>query len=292
MNARGGEWMTDVRLGENAMLFSEVYQPFSGPGGYFVAPRLYYKRDPVQVYNEEGASSLVTVKRFGGGLDLGRALGNWGEVRLGLDRESQNAKRELGDGAVQELDYEEGRTYLRFGVDTQDRTVFPTSGVKAFAQYAYSFEELGADQSMAQAEVAFLGVRTWGRFSASAAIVLGGISEDDPSIPRFKAGGLGRLSGYGLDRIFGNYQGLARVGGHYRVLGLNLGPYDMPVYAGLTLDAGNVWMLEDDISWDSVEYHGAVYLGIDSLAGPIMIAYGRGPEGMNAFYFLMGWPFQ
>ena len=118
------------------------------------------------------------------------------------------------------------------------------------------------------------------------------MSEDGSPIPHFNAGGLGRLSGYGLDRIFGNYMGLARLGGHFRVYGLGLGPYDMPVYAGVTLEAGNIWMFEDDIGWDSIEYHSAIYIGIDSLVGPILLAYGRGDEGQSSFYFAMGWPFQ
>jgi NTE family protein len=218
-------------------------------------------------------------------------MGNWGEVRLGIDRERQTADFSYGLLGRYELNYDEGRVYLKLGADTTNRAVFPTHGFQARAEVLRSLEALGAGQERDVALGQVHGVRTWGRLTGSAGLAVGGVSEEVGLPSLFQLGGLGRLSGYGLERVFGFYQGLARLGAMVRIADLHAGPYVMPVYAGLTLEAGNVWLSRESISWDTVEKHGSAYLGIDSIAGPILLAYGRGDGGQDAFYFMMGWPF-
>jgi NTE family protein len=292
VNARGGEWLTDLRLGENMSFSTEFYQPFRGPGGFFIAPRAYYRRDPVDIYITGAPPLAWDLSIAGGALDVGRALGNWGEVRLGVAREKQKADFSYGLLGRYELNYDDGRVYLRLGADTMDRAVFPTRGLEAEMVVARSLEALGAGQETDQARLRLNGVRTWGRLTGAAGLELGGVTEEVGLPSLFQLGGLGRLSGYGMERTFGFYEGLARLGTQVRIADIHAGPYDMPVYAGMTLEAGQVWARESAIGWDSVELHGSVYLGLDSLAGPILFAYGRGDGGQDAYYFMLGWPFE
>lgn len=49
INRRGGELITDLRVGRNQLLRTELYQPLSLRQGLFVAPRLQLSRDPARL---------------------------------------------------------------------------------------------------------------------------------------------------------------------------------------------------------------------------------------------------
>ena len=66
----------------------------------------------------------------------------------------------------------------------------------------------------------------------------------------------------------------------------------LSVYAGATLEAGNVWQLADDIGFDSLRYSGSLFLGAESPLGPAYLAAGYSDEGDFSIYFYLGNPFR
>ena len=43
----GGEWRSDLRIGEHQLIRSEYYQPFGGARSFFIAPRFEWNRQPI-----------------------------------------------------------------------------------------------------------------------------------------------------------------------------------------------------------------------------------------------------
>jgi NTE family protein len=62
----------------------------------------------------------------------------------------------------------------------------------------------------------------------------------------------------------------------------------MPVYAGITLEVGNVWDTRDAVSLDDSLGGGSIWLGADTIAGPVYVGYGRAEGGAESFYFYVG----
>jgi NTE family protein len=64
-----------------------------------------------------------------------------------------------------------------------------------------------------------------------------------------------------------------------------------PVYAGITLETGNVWESNSSIGFDNLVYSGSLFLGVDTPIGPFFLAWGHADTGESTFYFYLGNPY-
>lgn len=62
----------------------------------------------------------------------------------------------------------------------------------------------------------------------------------------------------------------------------------MPAYLGLSLEVGNVWDRRGDISLGSAQRHGSLFLGLDTLVGPVYLGTGFSDGGETGFYLFLG----
>ena len=66
----------------------------------------------------------------------------------------------------------------------------------------------------------------------------------------------------------------------------------LPAYAGVTLEAGNVWEFEDEVSFGSLRKSASIFAGADTPLGPVYLAWGYSDDGESTFYFYLGNPFR
>ncbi len=83
LNRLGGEWLTELQVGRDNRLFTEFYQPIDERGRYFVAPYGSIGLSTRGIYQGEKRVAEYELRESRAGLDLGAALGTWGEVRAG-----------------------------------------------------------------------------------------------------------------------------------------------------------------------------------------------------------------
>jgi NTE family protein len=107
----------------------------------------------------------------------------------------------------------------------------------------------------------------------------------------FTLGGFLNLSGLAPQSIAGPHYGIARLI-YYRQIGRE-GPgfLNVPTYAGLSFEVGNIWEERADASWNSALKDASLFLGLDTLVGPLYLAAGFDDGGETAFYLFMGRPF-
>jgi NTE family protein len=60
------------------------------------------------------------------------------------------------------------------------------------------------------------------------------------------------------------------------------------IYAGASIEAGNVWKRLDGTSAHGVITSGSLFVGIDSKVGPIYLGYGRSEGGRGTVYLYIG----
>jgi NTE family protein len=65
-----------------------------------------------------------------------------------------------------------------------------------------------------------------------------------------------------------------------------------PVYAGISLEAGNTWDRQSQIGFDNLVYAGSLFLGVDTPIGPLFLAWGRANTSENTFYLYLGNPYR
>jgi NTE family protein len=74
---------------------------------------------------------------------------------------------------------------------------------------------------------------------------------------------------------------------YYRQIGRGgEGFLNVPAYAGLSFEAGNVWDRRGDISFGSARKQGSVFFGFDTVFGPVYLGTGFGEDRIPFYLFL------
>jgi NTE family protein len=294
VNRYGAEWQTDLRVGGSPRIFTEFYQPLGYTARWFVAPRLLIERRNADLIEDGIRVASYRIHSEEAGLDLGRELGNWGELRLGLAAGSGRRALRIGDPDDAALPgagrFDRGEVVARFSLDRLDNVYFPRAGGLFTLQWQGARTALGADDDADRASVDGMIARSWGRNTgvlwATAGTLLSGPRD---SIQDFwSLGGLFNLSGLPPEALRGSHFGIARAIGYRRIGRGDEGFLDMPVYAGLSLELGNTWDRRREIDLGSARANGALFLGFDTLLGPVYLAAGFDEDGERSFYLLLG----
>ncbi len=285
LNRLGGEWRNDVSIGELVLLSTELYQPIN-VGGFFVAPAIRYREDNLPLVADDGVVEL-RLEGPAASFDIGKEFGTWGELRLGLDRQSLEADVIFGPQGSAELDL--AFAGLRFEADTLDDSAFPTRGLFGRVAYREGLAALGGEIRDRFLEGQLDIARTFGRHSLNLGLIAASSLEDEPQLAPYLLGGFLRLSGLRRNELVGTALFLSRLV-YYRRLGSEslLG---QPLYAGFSLEGGNTWHDPSQFSLDDLQAGGSVFIGADTILGPVYAGVGVGERGAREYYLLFGQAF-
>jgi NTE family protein len=288
VNRRNGEWRTGFQFGQEPLFYTEFYQPIDLGLRYFAGARAAVGEYSMKVFDSAGdALSELGVLAYGGEVNAGRELGTWGQFRLGLIRAAGKYDVEIGDPDIPDEHYDTGEAYAQFFVDELDNVSFPHTGGSLRLRLTASREALGSDSEYEQTEIDGALPLTRGHYTG----VLGGAfyttRDNDAPIQRlFRLGGFTRLSGYEHNELVGQHSALL-YGLFYRRIGIS---QLLPVYAGFSLEYGNVFQSRSEIRWDSGIFAGSAFLGADTPIGPFYVAYGFAEGGRSNYYLFLGQP--
>jgi NTE family protein len=291
INSRAGEWRSEVRIGECPRFFTEFYQPLDYALRYFVAASAQYRIKNINDFNSEGEiNRQFRVTALEGGLDVGRELGTWGEIRLGLRREHGTVNILIGDHSINEDPYNRGSVVMSVAYSKLDNYVFPLKGTDASVVWEYNMKGLGSDIGVQALGVKWMTALTFGKYTFLPAVdIRTTLDNDDLEVQdSFPLGGFLRLSGFSTDEIFGRHTGLARVVAYRELGSAGIGALKMPLYLGLSGEAGNVWDKRADINVESLILAGSIFIGTRTYLGPIYLAYGQAQRGHSSFYLYLG----
>ena len=287
LDPRGGEFRGILRLGESPRLFAELYEPLDDAGERFINPQAEYLAYNVGDYVDGIERAEYRVHQFRLGLSGGRLFDNWGELRGGLDWRVGDRRLRTGDPSLPELNFVDTSLFLRFTSDTLDAFAFPAEGTASLLEWRAARHLLGGDDSYQQFRLEGALATHRGRnrllLKARAGFTL---DDDAPVQSLFRLGGFGRLSGFERDELAGQHF-LHLFAGYYR----RINDFQLlPVFAGATLEAGNTWQRRADID-GHLRLGGSLFLGIDTLAGPLYLGLGLAEGGRGNAFLYLGNPF-
>jgi len=293
INDFGAEWQTDLQMGDEPKAFTEFYQPLGLASSWFVAPRLRIDRRSFDVIQGEERIAEYLVRSNEVGFDVGREFGTWGELRVGVLRATGGSELrtgEVGAALPRRTDFERGEVYARAGLDQLDNVHFPGDGELFTLGWNGGRTPLGADYDSDRVTAEWMAARSSGRHSFVLWLTGGSILSGPRDAPQdyYTLGGLFNLSGRVADSLSGPHFAIAR-GIYFRRVGRG-GPgfLDVPTYAGLSLELGNVWDSRSDIGFDTARVNGALFIGFDTPLGPIYFATGFDEGGGNSLYLQLG----
>jgi NTE family protein len=286
MNRAGGEWKTEIVIGKTLGAATEFYQPLSYGGPFFAAPRVAFTRQNADYFVNDEAVAQYQTQRFHGGVDLGWAIGKVGEARVGYDGGHLKFEKRIGSPVLPNADVDTGAIIARVTFDQLDKIAFPHSGYYGFVRYTGSRESLGATVPFDKLEGALylpktFGPQTWGL------TVYGGDSFGStlPVWELFSLGGFRRLSGLQPNELSGQTMAFTSLATYRRIgdLGMLGG-----IYLGASIETGNAWNRTEAVTFDSLRAAGSVFLGLDTVIGPLSLAYGIADRGNHSFTIFLG----
>jgi NTE family protein len=290
ITGHGGEWLWDLQVGENPRIASEIYLPLSYRPGWFLSPQAQIEAHNVPLLDGQRRIAEFRVRTTEYGLDGGREFGDWGEFRVGLHRETGATRVRIGDPTLATSDFDARELFARLSYDRLDDVNFPRRGQAATLEWRGERTGLGSAGTADLLSLNYLAARSFGRntavFWASAGTNLTPGEVNVRTL--YSLGGFLNLSGSAPGSITGPHFGIARFL-YYRKIGSGgEGVFDVPIYAGLSFEAGNVWDRRGDMSFGSARKDGSLFLGFDTLLGPVYLGFGIADGGGTASYLFLG----
>jgi NTE family protein len=288
INSMGGEWRSEIAIGHDQRLTTELYQPIDDRLRYYFRTTLGYYKTHAWQYESGHQVADVEVSYSSLGLAAGRQFGNWGQVEVGAYTGSGDTSTYIGDLSAPREDIKLGAYVVNLVYDQLDSINFPRSGAMANLVWTSHRDELGAGSEFDTYTVEGIWANTWGKETLMLwAGVAGATNSDEPLEDAFSIGGLFNLSGYREAELAGRYAGVLRLL-YLHEIGNSRSVFKVPVFVGTSLEAGNVWRQRQDIRFDSLLYSATVTLAIDSPIGPVYLAQGFAEDGRSESYFYLG----
>ncbi len=296
INSLGAQWTNEIILGSTRRYATEFHQPLSLGNALYLSAYGLTQRAPEYVFDGSSRVAQYDVLTQTAGLDLGSTFGTAGDMRVGFKWAHQRGDPEIAEKAYPTVTSTE--TGVRFLVrwDSLDNSFFPRSGLRASAELFTGQQQLtaagieidnnGATRAGGEANYAF---EIDHRNFFNVYVKGGGVrNEDNTVISDFNLGGFLQLSGLRTNQISGNFVAFSRAVYYHEIMQLPV--IGGAVFAGGSIEAGNVWNKRDSISSRDLYTAGSVFLAAHTWVGPFYFAYGRASGGQSTFYMYLGRP--
>jgi NTE family protein len=299
----GAELHTELALGTNKKLSSELYWPVFTPST-FVSGQLQRESTVLVLEDIESLSlgDLINketslVAKAGWNLsDHARLSSGWAD-KDGYFRIPASGVAELG---FSKLDYRREGPVLDFVWDRLDNPVFPSRGFRISANWQWLDDtalgethrsrshsiEVQAARSFFERHI----LRTRWRFED--------YTPGDPqvAVEQFSLGGLLNLSGYPKNYLFGSQIQFGSLVYLYKMSEDRFSVFNSPFYLGASLERGqvhgNMIRLESLANETDWIWANSFFAGWDSPFGPVYLGYGRAEDDVNGrayrYYLSLG----
>ena len=285
LNGLGAEWKNQVQMGSHKWFVSEFYQPLEYTRTLFVAPRIGWEQRYVDLFLGNDIIAQYQLRRTMAGVDFGIQPWNYGDIRLGYEAGNANLRLHRGTFDLPQRNVDLSGIRFRAIADQLDNVNFPHTGYRGTINYYDSLPGLGADDRYQKLSVSLLKAFTYGPYT----VLVSGqfdsyITDPIPFYDEFTLGGFLNLTGYQNDQLRGQQAGLGRLIAYWKASQNLLGNF----YLGGSLEAGNVWQIGENASFNDLLFAGSVFMGYDTMLGPFYLGFGTAEGGKVSFYVGLG----
>ncbi|TOQ36109.1 patatin-like phospholipase family protein [Vibrio parahaemolyticus] len=313
LNSHGAEMALNVEMGTDKLIEAELYSPVLSSQEFFVAGKVAYSSEGRNLPVSDDDSSLSSVNdflpvsytEFVSEIAIGIQPMLWQELRLG-GRYSSGSIELSTLASVGNLDFERRGLFANYRLDTLDDFAFPTRGLLVDLEYLVSHdtspEEIGqskpkdiVEDTVYEIDARFKGAMSYQRHTLVGQAEYSFVQSKNSSItldPR-ELGGFLHLSGIPRNSLIGQNLFFSSLVYRYKWFDNDFGLFEAPVYVGASLEHGGTWS-DNDLKLNEAPLYNAasIFFGVDSPIGPIMLAYGRTEQDMEAVYLIVGTSFK
>jgi len=290
LNSLGGELRVTAAFGREEELSFDFYQPLDTGEQWFIEPQAFLRREQFNVWEDDNLIAKLDIAGYGARLGFGRNFSTTDLVRM--DYQYFRGDAELAVGVLDfplDDDVKIGELIFEYRHDSLNSLWFPTDGMFHRLDYRLARDSLGAAFDYEQASAAGAFSLSGGKNTLLLNYEAAYSFDDAAPVERwFELGGFARLSGLIPDQLSGRQLGLFSLVYLRRLNNIDI----LPAYAGISLEAGNVWDYADDVSFGDLRKSGSIFVGAETPLGPVYLAWGYSDSGDNTLYFYLGNPFR
>ncbi|GLR03281.1 serine protease [Vibrio hyugaensis] len=314
LNSHGAELTLNVDMGTDKLIEAELYSPVLSSQELFVSGKVNYNTEnrnlPVNDFENPDISSVydylpVSYTEFITELSAGVQPTLWQEFRVG-GRYTKGSIEASTFSSFGELDYERLGVFANYRLDTLDDFAFPTHGMLIDLDYLVShdkspegFQPTEPDEKIEdtvyEITARFKGAVTHSRHTLVGQAEYSFVESKNSSVPLDprELGGFLNLSGIPRNSLIGQNLFYTSLVYRYKWMDNDFGLFEAPVYLGASLEHGGVWS-DNDLKLNEAPLYNAasIFFGVDSPIGPIMLAYGRTEQDLDAVYLIVGTSFK
>jgi NTE family protein len=288
----GAELLIDTQIGSDAKLATEFYQPLNASRTWFVAPSARIEARDLEIFSKNVEVADFRDREAEADFDIGRNIGDWGEIRWGYHRDNGATRVRLGDPNLVAQQYNNGEYFFKLSYDRLDSVYFPREGQTFTLQWDANRTNLGADTAWDKVQADWLLARSYERntlllWTSAGSTVSGRIAPT--AVPDlYSLGGFFNLSGLSPQSLLGPNYAIARAI-YFRKIGHGgEGFFEFPAYIGMSLELGNTYEHRGDISYGSARKDASVFVAFDTYLGPVYLGTGYDQSGNTALYLFLG----
>ena len=289
ISSLGAEWVWDFQVGSQPRIATEFHLPFGERARWFLMPQARFELRNVPLFEAGRFVADYRLRTTDYGLDVGREISNFAEVRAGVRSLTGRSRLRLGDPALKDSQFSAREYFTRFSYDTLDDRNFPRHGQSLRVEWRGERRALGSQRDADVATADWLAARSIGRNTAVLWTSFGTNFAANASDVRslFPLGGFLNLSGLPRDSISGRHYAIGRLVYLRKIGAGGEGFLNVPAYAGVSFEAGNVWDRREAIKWGDARKQGSAFFGFDTPLGPVYVGTGFGGAD-TPFYLFLG----
>jgi NTE family protein len=290
LNRYGAEWTWDLRVGAAPGISTEAFLPLNARHDWFFAPHAGFNIRNLPQIEDERQIGELRVRNLNYGLDFGREIGNSAELRAGVEQERGSTRVRLGDTTTPRTRFDTRSVFGRYSFDSFDDVAFPRRGNSFLFEWRGEFDTNDPDRGIDMLLAEYRAARSWGRDTVVAWVSAGTLLDAKRADPRqyFSLGGFLNLSGLPLDTLSAPHYAVARLIYYRKVGSGGEGFLNVPLYLGISAEAGNAWSERRDIDFSSARKDVSLFFGADTFLGPAFLAAGYDSRGRTSFYLFLG----
>ena len=315
LNSHGAELRVNVDMGTDKMIETELYSPVLSSQELFVSSKLNYSNEnrSVPIGGDFTTPDIARVydylpvlyTEFITELSAGIQPTLWQELRVG-GRYTKGTIEASTISSFEALDYERLGVFANYRLDTLDDFAFPNNGMLIDLSYLVSHDKSPElynpfqlsdtiEDTVYEISARFKGAVTYSRHTLVGQAEYSFVESKNSIVPLNprELGGFLNLSGIPRNSLTGQNLFYTSLVYRYKWMDNDFGLFEAPVYLGASLEHGGVWSDNDLKLHEAPLYNAAsVFFGVDSPIGPIMLAYGRTEQDLDAVYLIVGTSFK
>jgi NTE family protein len=283
-NKWGGEARFIAKVGSDRIFGAQFFQPLGVGSEWFIAPSLQSNASSADLFSEGRKLIRYGYKSNGIILPIGRQIGNWGDIQLGVRRERVEVKKLLPEEVGPDVRVFQTTEFLRYRVDTLDSLAYPTRGNYLTMEWDRALDQDNNKKAILNSSV--LGMTAFKR-GEWAGHFYGEWSRSQGDFAPLSLGGFLRLSGTPAESLSNKTVALGRVVIAHRI-GSMPAALGGAVRLGFSAELGGGFKENEAVKFSKIKRAVSSFVAFDTRFGPLYFGAGSTQGIGSSFYLFLG----